>query len=289
MRGALFFLFVFSSLGAIEYQPWFGPEKLVEIRNHVTYRHTPKVQAGTGRVRYYSNDFLGTSSASLVPTTAYSIEAEISTAETNQRTWGVNDAKIAGRYLFWDDITGDPISLSFGAVIGRASHIAIHDISTFHHGKWEYEGHAAFGKEWSCEEFWTKHLWGFVAMGIASEGSPWMRGEFYFERNYWDLYGWSVFAKSLFGLGDRPLTFPQSPISSFTGYGSVCHRSVDVGGKLSYTTCNGVLEAEYSYRPYARNYPTHSHALTISYTMTFPPTIIPGAVFIARYLPSPLD
>lgn len=261
----LFLLALPISLFSTELAPWFGKDKIPEFRTCQSYQHISKLQQETTTIPYVSNDFLSNYSLCISPSPEFSLETELSTADTGQRSFGINDVRLTGRYLFSNDIKGDNASVAIGATAIRTHKLAVNDLSTFHYGRWEFEAHLAMGKEWPCECFWDKRVWGLIAAGTAhSGGKYWLRGKLCFEQNNFDEYRYGLFVSTLWGLGNRALVLPH------TGYGHIKHRSVDIGVNGAYTLCVGELSAEYTFRTWAKNFPAEvTHRLSFCLKIPF--------------------
>jgi len=198
----------------------------------------------------------------------WAAELEVILADTLDHDFGFDHARLTGRYQWWSDDIGDAFSLVTGITLIQAVTESVHDLSSFHHSKFEGEGHIAIGQQCFSEQFWTSRWWGDLALGLSDQGSPWMRGNIGFERNYWDWYQWQLFARSLWGFGGRDLDL--DPDHNFHGYGDIQHRSVDLGGRLAYwKDCLGEISCEYAYRVYAKNFPKHVHQFRLQILYPF--------------------
>lgn len=263
MNKVVLFTLLFFSLfsfhaGATELQPWFGKNLLIECRTAYLFRHYPQLDSGGSSIPYTANDHFFDLSAAISPLPLLSLEAEVIGADTRQRSLGLDNVRFTARYLLLDDVAAlDPISLTIGVTASRATRIALNDLSSFHHGRSEYEFHLAAGKEISCEGFWLYHYWGLFGYGTTRNGDPWMHAIVECERNFWDCHQIGLFANSLWGTGNQDL----DP-NLFTGYGPINHRSIDLGGRYTFMwECVGTLTLEYSYRVWARNFPSQAQTI----------------------------
>lgn len=264
----LLLTYLFISLDATERRPWFGPDKLPEFRLDYTYQHYSKIDSGGRDFSRHGDDHFINLSASITPGPPCNIELEALIDHT-RKTHGFDCARITGRYLFLDDVIGDPMSLSAGITITRATHTSLHDISSFHHGLMEYEAHVAIGKECSCEGFWSSRIWGFMSLAIADRGSPWMRAYLGYERNCWDWHDYGIFIRSLWGFGKHNIRLTQR----FPGYGSISHGSIELGAyyRKFFECFGGYVHGQYVYRLWAHNFPTDTHLLTVGILFPFSP------------------
>lgn len=259
------------SVYGTEYHPWFGKDKLIEVDTVFSYRYYPHVDVnGTTRPRY-SNDYFGNFAARVSPTPAWSFEVEIDTASTRSTCYSLDSTLYTGRYLILDDVIGDLISLAAGITVSQATTSGLRDISTFHNGQMEYEFHLAFGKESSCRQFWTSRFWGLTGCGIANRGSPWLKVILGYDKNCWDWHHYGIYLQGLYGFGQQDLNL----FERFKGYGFVKYRALDITAYYTYSTdALGSATFAYTLRPWAHNFPTHAHALTVRVTIPINPTSI---------------
>lgn len=251
---------------ATEYQPWIGPYMEFEWRNSILSQRYQKVASDSHFTHYSSQDlFLHTS---LVDSVGYffALEFEGVGALTRKQNCHVDHIRLNGRYVWLDDVAGDPMSLTFGFSLIQAFKPSNKDISSFHHGLSEAEIFVSAGKEYAIGDEWASRWWTVLGIGSAAQrGSPWIRANGVYEFHILPRDTIRIFINTLWGLGSRRLC-----THDFDGYGSVQHQSVDIG--LRYTKiidyC-GHLSIEYGYRPYARNYPAQAYFVLLNYLCTF--------------------
>jgi hypothetical protein len=247
---------------ATQYRPWFGEDKVIEVRPSYTFFYYPHVDQGGDTITHESYNHLGALSISGQTDCTWFAEAEIHTAGNEIRGWSVEDYTFTGRYKFLNDCAGDPISMTVGVTVAKVETAGRKDFSTFHAGQMEYELHTSFGKEWICRQYWTSRAWGYLGGGIANRGSPWIRGILGYDLNHWNCYHYGIFAQGLFGFGQHDLCL-QEP---FRGYGAIKYRSIDISAYFTKVFGNyAELTLEYTLRPWAYNFPTHAHAVTVRF------------------------
>lgn len=244
------------SLLATDFNPFFGPQLFIDAKADYLYQNFTKVKKNHQKKDYHSNDhFLHLSGS--IPYDVYSGELELTGAATRHRTFGFDDLRLTGRFQILADCIDDSQSLVIGATAIQAIKQSVHDIGSFHHGKIEGLLHASFGKEFTCQQFWTERYWGMLGLGSADVGSPWLQGMLVWDRNLWDTHQFRLFAKGLYGFGGNTLR-----IRHFKGYGPIAHRSIDIGARYDYTLYwYGTWGIEYAYRVYARNFPCQTNLL----------------------------
>lgn len=261
------FVSLFSHLGwaidwGTEFLPWVPSYLEFDWRQTLIYQTYSGINSSAHcHPSYSSDDFFITHTLSGVVQPELSLAAEATLARTRRQSWSVDHIRLQGRYMWLDDIVGDPISLTTGVNFTQAFKHSLHDISSFHHGTAEAELFLSFGKETSQGEIWMKRWWGVLGIGSAvNRGSPWLRGRFAYEWRTCQNQEWRLFIHSLCGLGHRPLV-----PCDFHGYSSVQHQSIDVGGRYTYLIdFVGSLSVEYAYRVHARNFPAHTHYFLLS-------------------------
>lgn len=262
----LFIAFFWLAMAeATHFRPWLGEDLIPIATGKYAVQQYHWVRINNHATRYRSLDQfvdLGV----YMPYAPYSIELEVNTAGTTMNSYGWNDAVATGRYQLMNDISGeDRFSATAGLSVSRARSKFVHDISTFHHGKWEYFLHGAIGKEQPCGATWKQRAWGLCGLGWANKGSVWMAAHAEYERNACDQYWYGIFLTGLFGFGDQVLD-----IDHFIGYGPINHHSVDLGGHFTYSFWeNGRIQLRYSFRIWAENFPAYVNLATIEFHYPF--------------------
>lgn len=242
---------------ATELQPWFGRDYEVEARATYLFQSYRKVATPHRHFNRDANDSFLTLSASL-PWKDLNGELETTFAYTRHQHPAWDNLRLTGRYRLMNDVNAeDPVALTAGITATIAAKHSVQDISSFHHGRVEGEFHVAVGKEFPCEEFWMTRAWAVVGVGVAEKGSPWIRANAVWERNWWDQQQVRFFMNTLWGLGKRNLCREKS----FHGYGPIRHQSVEIGARYSYAVCGAILSLEFAHRVYARNFPAHANLI----------------------------
>lgn len=271
-----FLLLLFPYVGiATELWPWFGNNFELESRaNYLFQTFSVLDRAGKDRPYASKDSFLTLSLGSSVdesvlalldwPLGSLAAELELTFADTRHRSFGVDNWRLTIRQQWLDDIDLDPISLVTGFTLTQAFTQSLRDPGSFHHGRIEFEIHAALGKETGCNESWNSRWWGIFGIGIANKGAPWLRADFSWEKKLEEELQLSLSVRSLWGLGHRKLSFP------FHGYGLINHRSIDLGIGCSYFfDIWGSLTFEYAKRVYAFNFPKWANLLVVRYDFPF--------------------
>lgn len=246
-------------------KPWYTRYLEIQPRTTLIFQNYKEIRTTHGRIHHSSNDlFLNLSLSGAYD--RWAVELETTTATTRKHSFEFCDARLTGRYQWWDSVVGDPVDVVTGISLIQACKTSIHDPSCFYHGKFEVETHLAVGKEIACEQFWTSRLWGVIGLGIADVGSPWIRIDAAWESNWQDTHELEIGLFTLWGCGGNSLHAGDP----FKGYGSVQHDSVDLGFKYHYTfeSC-GILSLGYHRRLFALNFPSQVNLFYLSFLYPF--------------------
>jgi hypothetical protein len=260
-----FALLVASSMGAEDFSPWYPPAVGIEVKADYFFQTYPSVASSHGSFSHHADDQFFTLSAA-TSYDIYAVEAEMMLAHTRKCSFMVDHLGVTGRYQFLSDTLGDDFSLVAGLTLIKPFDVALNDISCFHHGHTEGEFTLALGHESICKDSWISRWWTMAGFGIADIGSPWIRGEFTWEQRWYDVHMARFFVHSLLGFGKNALHTAKH----FHGYGPIRHRSLDVGVGYDYSFDHGImLEFDYAYRVYARNFPKNASLIQVVLTYPF--------------------
>lgn len=260
-------LLLTGGLNATELKPWFGDQYEYEFRAPLTYQHYHSLAIDQNYHHYPSDDLFLNLSLSNSPSPDFSAEVEMLICNTSASYNGLDCLRLTGRYLWLDDVAGDPISFVTGATLTEAFKGSLNDISCFHHGRNEAEVHVSIGRETSQGELWKSHWWGVAAIGVADKGSPWLRANAAYEVRLGCSQELGFFVDTLWGLGHQRLR-----PNHFHGYGPVKHQSADFSIRYNYLIeLVGSISAKYSYRVYARNFPSQAQLFTLEFYYPFEP------------------
>lgn len=266
MRPALFILLAPQILCALPQKPWFGNIYEFFFDGSYTYSFYNHVANGRPGTHHHSRDntlFLG---VGFTPSPSWDAYAEAEVARTTRQEFNWRSFALQGRYLFFDDIIGDPLSLVAGLSMRGVHHLSLRDISCPYAAEFNLEANLSAGKEWSCGPFWDIRTYGYGLVGIAQRGAPWTRLFFSFEGNYQNHQRYQLFANGYFGFGGKNFV----PVDHFHGYANIHHQSIDLGFAYSYHhDIWGTLTLEYGYRPFSHAYPARESVFTLRYHLPF--------------------
>ena len=131
------------------------------------------------------------------------MQVEVEFADTPRQSFGWRSVALQGRYLWLNDVEGDPYSLISALNVREVSGHSVRDVSSPYHYYLNFEFNSAIGKEWSKEGLWTMHTYALGAIGMANRGSPWLRGMGAWEANIQDRHRFLLDIEGYFGLGDE--------------------------------------------------------------------------------------
>lgn len=254
------------SLFALEREPWFGNVWEFRFIPSYTYSRYTQVQNGHPQLKNPSNDQDLDFDLAFAPVETWSFDVEMEFVNTPRQKWGMRSAAVQVRQQWLNDVVGDSVSFVTGLDARTASRHSLRDVSSPYHSDLNIEASAALGKEWDRETMWTVRTYGYGAVGIANHGAPWLTLLASVEGNHDDRHRFGVLALGYFGFGSHE----RVKINHFHGYGTIKHRSVDLGAHYSYVfEVWGHLTFEYTYRLWAVSFPEHVNFFTLRYTLPF--------------------
>lgn len=247
-------------------KPWFGDIFEFHLLSTFMYSHYNKVNGANPPLADPSNDFLLNFDIDLTTSPEWSYDADLEFVETPRQSFSFRSTAAQARYLWYDDIVGDPISLVTGLNIRYVGTRSLHDVSCPYHATMNIEANIAIGKEVDRRGDWLFRFWGYGAAGIGNRGSPWVRAIVAIEGNFDNQQQWSIFGRGEHSYGRRNTI----NINNFDGYGKIRQKSIDIG--VGYGYCLGpwgTLKAEYSRRVLAKLCPENLNNFIFRYFLPF--------------------
>lgn len=245
-------------------KPWLGDLLEADLMPSYTYRHYPDVQGATKS--YASNDQIFSFGILAALSTQFDLELELEVADTTKQSWGMRSGAIQARYLWLNDVAGDPISLTTGISLRDVSKRNLRDVSCPYAARLNWELFSAMGKEWSDGINWNTRVYAWLAVGVANFGSWWTRQEISYESNWCNRHNLKIFCQGDFGFG----SLREVVIDHFYGWGRYHHQSIDLGACYRYQLqFYGTFSISYAYRVFARVFPERVHCVTVLYCFPF--------------------
>ncbi|HLB52085.1 MAG TPA: hypothetical protein VJK48_00030 [Chlamydiales bacterium] len=263
---ALAFFALAGSAFALEVQPWFGEVYQFHLLSSYSYSWFHSVQNARPpfhkffqeNLVYFDLDF------SLSP--EWSVDADLQFADTTAVPFSFRTAAVQGRYLWLDDIIGDPISLSTGASARFTSSKGLSDISCPSFANLDLEVNVALGKEFISGYTWRYRTWAYGAIGQGNRGSPWVKGIVAFEMNCRDLHKWALYTEGTNAYGRHT----HINVERFYGYAKIREKLIDVGARYGYRMgVWGTLRFDYLYRVLAKSAPQNVNTVMVSWLLPF--------------------
>lgn len=259
------FLALPALCSALEVQPWFGDVFEFHFLSGYSFSWFNKVQGGRPQLQspFHANvlDF----GLEFCPSAEWSIDGDLQFASTTE-PFRFRSTAMQLRYLWFDDVVGDPVTFATG-VSGRAtSSKALHDVSCPSHAHADFELNFSLGKEFDASESWRWRVWGFGAVGHGNRGSPWVRAIAAAETNINDQHRWALYAIGSNGYGRHS----HVDLDHFRGYAKIRQKSIDAGIRYG---CKlgvwGTLRFDYQRRILAKACPQQTNTFIVSYLLPF--------------------
>ncbi len=261
-----FILLLPLSLFGLERVPWFCNVWEFTFTPAYTYSRYPRVQNGYPSFQNPSNDHLLSFDLAVSPSPSWELDLEVEFADTPRQSMGLRSSALQARYLWLNDLLGDPISLTIGGVIRGVSRHSLKDVSCPYQSDINFEANSAIGREWDHGAAWRVRTFGGASLGVANHGMPWMSLFAVIEGQGHERHRLGLFFEGAAGFGHKTDVF----IDHFHGYASIRHRNLDAGLKYTYAfEIWGHLSLAYTRRLYARSFPEQVNFFTISYMLPF--------------------
>ena len=265
MKKILFF-FLPLTLFAFETAPWFTPIAEFEFYPSYSYRYYPSVNRGENPSSYSSNDQnidmnLG---VNFWPNWEFQFQTDF--ANTRALNWGGQRIGMQLRHLVLNDVIGDLFSLAVGGKVFYVPTRNLRDVSAPYHSQGNLELGASLGKEISSTYNWLYRFFGYLGVGTANRGYPWLRPTLSAEGKFKGSHILKGSVDGYFGFGRDS----KVDISRFDGYRNIKHHSIDIGVKYSYLfKIWGCIGVSYAFRVYARSFPEHASTIQAEYRLPF--------------------
>jgi hypothetical protein len=261
----MLFLLAFEG-AALEMQPWFGDLYQFHGLARYCYSWFDHVENSSPSFRspFHSHELL--LGLDMAPSPVWSLDLDLRFADSTGFGPQFRSGAFQVRYLWMDDIIGDPVTLVTGLSARGTPTRSLKDVSCMSHAPLDCEWHWALGKEIDFSDAYRWRLWVFGAVGHGNRGSPWVRGVLALEGNFYDQHKWAVMAEGVNGYGRHI----HIDTDRFFGYGKIRQKAIDIGARYGCRTgVWGTLRLEYWYRVLAKSTPEKNHAVCFSYLIPF--------------------
>ncbi len=256
----------YGSLEGLERLPWFRNIWEFTFTPTYTYSQYPSVQNGVPKGQQKSNDHLISFDFAVPFTSQWQMDSQVEFADTPRQSMGLRSLAFQPRYLWLDDLLGDPVSLTTGAVIRGVTHHSLKDVSSPYHSYLNFEINSALGREWNRGFDWHVRSFGGASIGIATRGFPWVSAFTGVEGQMHQAHRLGMCLEGALGFGHRKRVY----FNHFNGYAFIEHRNIDVSVKYTYVfEIWGQLSCAYTRRIYAGSFPEKVNFFTFSYMLPF--------------------
>jgi hypothetical protein len=267
MRKAFFLSFLFpAALLGLEVQPWFGEVYEFHFLGSYAYSFFYKVQNSEPHYDQFFQSNLLYLGLDFSPSPVWSVDTDIQFSYTSKANPNFRSGALQARYLWLDDIIGDPISFSTGFSMRATSSTSLRDVSCPSHGNVDFELNFSLGKEVDPNDRWRLRGWVFGALGHANRGAPWVRAIAALEANMEETHKWALYADGVNGYGRRT----HIDVNHFYGYAKYREKAIDLGLRYGYRIgVWGTLRLEYIRRVLAKTAPEQVNTFMVSYLLPF--------------------
>jgi hypothetical protein len=255
---------------SLEKAPWFGNDNEFESRAAYSFDWHNKFDVANGSETHRARNHHLDLSLAFATMSLYHAELELKAANTGvmngDRDLDLEAFSLGARYLWLNDLVGDNLSLTTGASLSFVPFSVTKNPNLMRHGEIELAAHAAVGKERSEGRTWTSRLWAALELAMGNQGSPWVKGDVCFEKNFADTQQMKGFVEFERGFGNQKL----NSLASFKGYKTLRYETVTAGLRYAYQLgVWGDLSCQYAYGLHAKFAPQNAHSLTLGYRLPF--------------------
>jgi hypothetical protein len=267
MKKILMISALFPVLGfGLEVQPWFGDVYEFHFLESYAYSRFDTVQGARPQLNSPFNAHLIHTALEFCPSSEWSIDGDFQLADTTAVPFTFRSGALQMRYLWFDDIVGDKVSLATGGHFRITPAQSLHDVSCPSHAMADFELNISLGRECDVSDAWRWRFWCFGAIGQAIRGSPWIRAIAAIETNINDQHKWAFLAHAVNGYGRHTHFNPDH----FNGYGKIREKAVDLTLRYGYRIgVWGTLRFEYQRRFLAKACPQNVNSFIFSYLVPF--------------------
>lgn len=266
MKGCWALLVCPFMLFGLEEQPWFGDVYEFHFLGFYDYSRFHSIQNATPPYHQLFQSNLAYLGLDFSPSPVWSIDGDMQIAATTAEPFYFQSIALQARYLWLDDIIGDPITFTTGASGRVITTTALHDVSSMRHGNTDFEVNFSLGKEFDANYWWRFRAWAFGAVGHANRGSPWVRGTVAIEANIEDEHKFALYATGMNGYGGHKHINPYH----FNGYAKIREKNIDLCFRYGFRIgVWGTIRFEYQRRLLAKACPQRVNSFVVGYLLPF--------------------
>lgn len=253
-------------LSLTQLQPWLNNLFEFQLNAHYDYSYFRRVNHAIQQPRRAFNNQVLDATLGLCFLPQWELQLDAEFAHTPVEQWGLRSGAGQLRMQWLNELVGSPISLTTAFSVRGVTGRSVRDISSPYHSYLNLELGTSLGKEWAKGPFWVLRTFGFLGLGTATRGAPWLRCVAAFEGNVANRHRYRTCALGYFGFGPKN----GVEIHHFHGWGKYRHQSIDLGAGYDYhSTIWGTVGMLYAFRVFARTYPEYTHHVILHYNLPF--------------------
>jgi hypothetical protein len=254
------------SAEALETKPWLGEAYACRAGTWFSYEWFPRVQGASVQLPHSEQSRNVGLRAGMTCFPALDVELEGEWGQTNFVNWSLRSVALQMRGRLLNDLIGDPCSLVLGVTLRVAPTHLLRDVSTPYAAQGNAEVTLACGREYGDGALWTVRTYGWLALGQANRGYPWLRPLWIGEWQWRERHRLALLLSGAVGFGGQQ----GVDVHHFTGWAPYQYRSIDLGARYALKLGTwGALSVEYARRLFAHNYPMQSNHVIATYSMPF--------------------
>jgi hypothetical protein len=251
---------------SLEVQPWFCECLEFHFLGSYAYSRFNKVQGARPQLTSPFNVNVLYGGLEFCPSPEWSLDTDLQLSDTTKASFNVRSFALQVRYLWFDDIIGDPVSFATGVSGQLTNSSSLRDVSCPSHANIDLEANFSLGKEFEGSDYWRWRLWCFGAVGHGNRGSPWVRAIVTTETNINELHNLALYATLENGYGRHSHPNPNH----FYGYAKIRQKSIDLGLRYGHRMgVWGTLRLDYTRRLLSKACPQNVNTVMISYLVPF--------------------
>jgi len=247
-------------------KPWLGNLFEFQLTGSYTFQHFSRVRTYPDTVKLSTNANYFDIDLGLVLLPTLNVGVNLGTQKVMGKNLYFDTAKIFGQYLVFDDIVGDPISMTINLSLASTDTKALANLGKFHHGRFESVLSASVGREWAIGRIFTHRIWANVGFGGSTRSSLFSKESLSWQINFIDRIRIGAFGIFNGGFGKKRLT----TLSDFTGYRHTRYRAIDAGLSLKYRwDIWGDMKFQFTRRFWGRSCPENGYSFQVMYHLPF--------------------
>ncbi len=254
----------FSEGQALRKEPWLYSPWDIRVNVGLDFDFFSTVADGFNPIDYNSNN-TGLLLGIVLPVSpVWEFEGEMVFESTSKNNFGFENIALQARRGLLSDTEGDVVSLDVGANVRFLPFYWTEDVAIPYHYTVNFELFGSIGKEYAKEADWLFRTFGFLGIGQAIKGYPWIRALFDIKAKVAKQFLFGVVVDSYFGTGSQTAV----NVNQFHSYSNIGHQSVDVGFTFAYQfEIWGKLSFEFDHRFYARAFPDQWNNFLLKYEL----------------------